>query len=329
MQLSGKLGGDIDGLAGDRMREREPARVQELPLETQPRHAVRPVSHHGELDRSQVDADLVRAARLEPDAQQRMLRQDLLDVEVGHGVARRGGVEGLPRRIAPVAANGRLDPPAARVRPAPDEREILAFERAPPNEALQATEGLLAAGDDEQARGITIEAVDDASAVGRPARCPTSAERPGERPLRMIGTGMDDDTGRLVDDEQVLVLPGDVQARGLGFRLQLGRSFRWLETNLLTPAEPVALRPSDTVHEHFPSGDESLRSGPGANGGLLREEPIQPQPCRGHRYADRDQERSVDAPCRLRGLRSPASIVPMRRTTPTTMQTSAMLKAGQ
>ena len=119
------------------------------------------------------------------------------------------------------------------------------------------------------------------------------------------------------------------EARRLGFHLRLGRSFRRLEANLLAAGEPVALRPSDSVDEHVSSGDEPLRRGAGAHGGLLGEEPIQPQPRGRLGYAKRDQERSVDAPCRRRGLRSPASIVPTRRTTPTTMQTSARLKAGQ
>jgi hypothetical protein len=303
--------------------------VEKLPLEAQPRNAVCAVSHHGKADCSQVDADLVRSARFEPNPQQRVPRQEVLDIEVRDGVARRARIDGLPRRITSVAADGRLDPPAARPRPAPDERKVLTFERAPTNEALQAREGLLAAGDDEQTRRIPVEAVDDARSLGRAAGRPPSAEHPGERPPCVTCPWVDHNSGGLLDDEQVLVFPSDVQARGLGFRFRLGSNFRRLEANLLTADEAVALRPGDPVYEHFPFGDESLRGGTGADGGLLREEPIQPQPCGGLRYAERNQERSVDAPCRRRGLRSPASIVPTRSTTPTMMQASAMLKAGQ
>ena len=168
----------------------------------------------------------MRAACLEPNTQQRVLRQDVLDVEVRHGIARRTGVEGLPRRIISVAADGRLDPPATRTRPAPDERKVLAFERAPPDEALQAVEGLLAASDDEQARRIPVEAVDNARSLSRAAGGPPSEERPGKRPPRMTCPGMDHDSGGFLDDEQMLVFPGDVQARRLGFRLRLGQGFR-------------------------------------------------------------------------------------------------------
>ena len=136
----------------------------------------------------------------------------------------------------------------------------------------------------------------DARALGGPARCAPSAQRTGERPLRTTCPGMDDDAGGLVDDEQMLVLPGDREACRLGFRLRLGRSCRWLEAHLLAAGEPVALRPSDSVDEHGSPGDEPFRRRTRAHGGLLREEPVQPQPRGRLGYAERDQERSVDAP---------------------------------
>ena len=99
-------------------------------------------------------------------------------------------------------------------------------------------------------------------------------------------------------------------AHWLGFHLRLGRNFQRLETNLLAAGEPVALGPGDSVNEHLSSGDEPLRGGAGTDRRLLGEEAIQPQPRGDLGYAKRDQGRSVDAPCRRRGLRSPASIVP-------------------
>src|SRR5919204_977484 len=56
---------DVDALAGDRVREREPRRVQELALEAElKRLAVEGVARDRQLDRRQVDADLVRAPGL-------------------------------------------------------------------------------------------------------------------------------------------------------------------------------------------------------------------------------------------------------------------------
>ena len=57
---------------------------------------------------------------------------------------------------------------------------------------------------------------------------------------------MDDDAGRLVDDEQVPVLPhdGDVHLHGLE-----PHRLRKLRRDLLATRQPEALRPRLTVHE--------------------------------------------------------------------------------
>src|SRR5690349_11294668 len=57
---------EVDSLAGERMREREPRRVQELALESQlVRPPVHRVAGHRQVHGGEVDADLVRASRLE------------------------------------------------------------------------------------------------------------------------------------------------------------------------------------------------------------------------------------------------------------------------
>src|SRR3954464_14815494 len=73
----------VDLVAGQRVRERKPRRVEELAaqLEVAP-HAVGRVARDGELDRSEVYPDLVRPAGLEADAEQRVLGQQLLHLEV-------------------------------------------------------------------------------------------------------------------------------------------------------------------------------------------------------------------------------------------------------
>src|SRR5262245_43995445 len=55
---------DCDPLAGEGMREGEARRVEELPLEAEiARDAVDGIARDGQLDRSEVDADLVRPPR--------------------------------------------------------------------------------------------------------------------------------------------------------------------------------------------------------------------------------------------------------------------------
>ena len=72
------------------MLEGEPRRVEELPLEAElacdPVHRI---AGDGEVDRREMDADLVRPAGLEPDAQERVALEELLELEVRHRRARR------------------------------------------------------------------------------------------------------------------------------------------------------------------------------------------------------------------------------------------------
>src|SRR5689334_23037288 len=99
------------------MRERKPGGVQELPLEPEVAgDAVDRVPRHRKPDRFQVDADLVRAAGLEADAQQRALAEQALHLEVRDRLARRGRVERVTHGVVPVTPDGGLDAAAARAR---------------------------------------------------------------------------------------------------------------------------------------------------------------------------------------------------------------------
>ena len=88
--------------------------MQELTVE--PELAADPVHRVAgdrQVDRREVDADLVHAPRLEPHAEQRVALQALLELEVRDRVSRRVGVERLARRVATVAADRSLDPAGA------------------------------------------------------------------------------------------------------------------------------------------------------------------------------------------------------------------------
>ena len=71
---------------------------------------VRWVARYGQVDRGQVDADLVGAAGLERHAEESVARKQFLDVEPRYGVTRIRSVERVPQRIRAVAADRRLDP---------------------------------------------------------------------------------------------------------------------------------------------------------------------------------------------------------------------------
>ncbi len=96
----------------------------------------------------------------------------LFDVEPRHRLARGRRVERVARAIAAVAADRRLDPPRCRLRLAPHEGRVGAFELARANQLLEQLVGLLRARDDEQARRVAVEPVDDARAGRRRPRPP-------------------------------------------------------------------------------------------------------------------------------------------------------------
>ena len=75
-------------------------------------------------------ADLVRSTRLERHPQERMPRQELLDLEVRHGIARRIGVERLPERVVAVSPDRRVDRASPRTRPADHKCDVLPCEPA-------------------------------------------------------------------------------------------------------------------------------------------------------------------------------------------------------
>src|SRR5437762_9995920 len=85
-----------------------------------------------------------------------------------------------------------------------------------------------------------------------------------ERPLRVTRGGMDDEPGRLVDDEEVLVLVRDDQLHLLrleGARHRTGR----LELELLAAGEPRALRARGAVHEHAAVAEQAFGDGTAAD----------------------------------------------------------------
>jgi len=307
------------------MREGEPCGVQELPFEAEPRDAVDAVAGDGQVDRGQVHADLVRSAGLEPDAEERVLRQELRDLEVRDRLARRVRVERLPGRLGAVAADRRLDPAAAGARVPADEREVLALQPAAAHERLEPPIRLRRPGDDHQPRRVPVEPVDDPRPVGlvSPRRVPE--QRVDEGPGRVSRPRVDGDAGRLVDDQQMLVLVGDPEIQLLADeRRRLGRG----QLDALSRLDPVRLRPLLAVDEDVSRVQQALRRCARADRVQPGQETVEPQPGGVRGDGDVDQGRAVEVSARRRGDRSASSSDPTSRQTPTTMQVSARLNAG-
>ena len=124
--------------------------------------AVDRVADDRQVDRREVHADLVHAAGLELDAQQRVVGPEPLDLEVRDRLARRVRVERDAGRVVAVAADRRLDTPGPRARPAAHEREVRALEPALADELREPLVRLVGARDDHQPGRVAVEPVDDA-----------------------------------------------------------------------------------------------------------------------------------------------------------------------
>ena len=69
---------DVELRAGERMAKAKPVCMQELPLELEVTpHAVLGISGDGQVDRGEVHADLVRAARFQANVEERVLAHEL------------------------------------------------------------------------------------------------------------------------------------------------------------------------------------------------------------------------------------------------------------
>src|SRR3954470_23914331 len=96
------------------MRETQPLGVEELALEAElVRASIDRVARNREVDRGEMDSDLVRAAGLELHVQERMPREELDELEVRDRVAWLVGIERVAHRLTAVAADRRLDATAA------------------------------------------------------------------------------------------------------------------------------------------------------------------------------------------------------------------------
>ena len=139
-------------------------------------------------------------------------------------------------------------------------------------------------------------------------------------PVRVDPAGCTTRPRGLVDDEQVIVLPDDRDLERLrSQRLDLGD----LGGDLLSPFESEALRPSFAVDEHEPAGDQALGECARRDLAARGEDAIEP------RRPPAAQERESGA-VPTRGLaRSAATNEAKSSPTPTTMNVSARLNAGQ
>jgi hypothetical protein len=271
------------------MRERQLRRVQELPLELRFRDPVSCVTDDGKVDRGEVDANLVRPAGLEANPQQRVPPDQLFHLEVRRRLSGLIRVERPARRIGSVAADGGLDPAPPRTWAPAHERDVGSLQLAPADEVLEAPVRLARAGDDEEARRVPIEPVHDPRPLGvlSPGGS-TLQQSVDERAVSVTGRGMDDDTGGLVHDEEVLVLEDHAQVDLLRLE-RVGLGLRQVDLEGLAAREPPALRRGRPLDAHRACGDQPLGRRARADLGALGQEAIEPRTGRVVRNAQQER----------------------------------------
>src|SRR6516164_3346185 len=191
-------------------------------------------------------ADLVGAPCIQPQPQKRGARQRPLEREVRARLPRVRATDRHARAHTRVAPDRGFDRSRACRRPALHERQVFALDLPPPERRLQAPVSPLGAGDHEQARGIAVEPVDDARALGI-ASCGAGREQLGERALAVPARRVHDHARALVHHQQVLVLVGDPE--GAHRRVCRERS---TSTNRITMPSTIAV--SARLNGGQPSG---------------------------------------------------------------------------
>jgi hypothetical protein len=266
-QVNGWFGLALQRFPAQRMPKHKSFGMEKLTLQADFFSAIcapiLPVAADGMADRRHVSADLVRAARLQPDAEERGSRKSLQHAEVGDRGAPAVGArrdDGAPDTIP---AYRRVDRPALGGRPAVYEREVLAGDLTSAHQAAKGRVRFLRLRHHKQSRGVAIEPVDDPGplrvrAARRPAR-----QRPGESRTAVTRGRMDHHPRRLVDHQQVLVLEhhleGHVSAPGC--RVLDGR-----DRNRVARGEPMVLRAGETAYGHYPGLDQPLCGGSRGSG---------------------------------------------------------------
>ena len=209
-----------DEVAVRRRGQLEPPGMEEQPAEpgrTAPRGAgaIDRIARDRVADGVEMDPDLVRPPGHQVELEQGPLGEPLANAIAGD---RRAAV-GHDRHLRPVlrvAPDRRLDAADGGGHAALDERQVRLLD--PAGLELGHDRGLrrVGPGDHQQPARIAVEAMDDARPLDAGDAAPGLAvavrqERVDQRAARMTGRRVDDEAGRLVDDQQVVVLVDDPQ----------------------------------------------------------------------------------------------------------------------
>jgi hypothetical protein len=257
------------------MGEAQTVGVEKLPPELAIRNTVDGVADDREVDRREVNPNLMCSTGLESDREQCVLRQELVHLEMRDGLPRFVRVERPAKGVVAVTADRGVDAPAARARPTADEGNVVALQPTLAHELLEEAVRLLGPSDDQEAGGVAVETVDDARTLRVPSRNATVEQGVDKRPLLVPRCRVHDEPRRLVDDEQMLVLVRNPQGELLGLQRN-GRLGCQLKLDLLPTLEAKALRARLAVDQDGPRAQQALGLPARGDLGQRRDETVEP-----------------------------------------------------
>lgn len=262
--------------------------MQELPPEAEvAADSVLPIAGHGKPDRCQVDPYLVRTAGLEPHLEERMRRERLDELEMGRRIPWLVGVQRAPGGIAAVATDRGVDSSRTRLRRSAHESGVAPLELAPPDRILEALVHLLRARDDDKPGCVSIETMDDARPLGRPARRTEREQLTRECCPSLTGAGMNGDAGGLVDDDEVLIRVPHLDGDGL--RSESVITLGYVDLDDRSRLDAVALRALLAVDPNGPLEQQPLGEGARADLGTSGEKLVEADT--GVRFSDGEANR--------------------------------------
>ena len=234
MERGREGGAQVDPGASGRLGETELGGVEEVAVGVEGRQfelvnsevtrgAIEGVADHRVMERGEVDADLVGAAGVKLDFEERGGTDAGKGAPVGAGFAGPGKDEaaagGHANAALGVTGDGEVDD-AGVVEMAFDEGDVGFLDFAVAKGFAEFGVGEIGLGDEDDAGGFLVEAVDDTGAKDVAALregLTATEERVDESAFVVSGAGVDDHAGGLVDGYDVGVFVEDVERDGFGF----------------------------------------------------------------------------------------------------------------
>lgn len=261
----GREGGfDHHPVAGRGVVEGDAAGVEPGPAEAGLRlGAVEGVSGDGVPNAGEVDANLVGPAGADAHFEQGKAAEALHDQEFGVGGAAGGEAGGHPGPADRIAGNWLVDDTGFGLHLAFDKGPVDFFNGPAGELGGESAVGGVVAGDEEDAAGAGVEAVDNPRAQIAPNAGKGSEmvqQGVDKRAGFAAGARVNDETGGLVDGDQVVIFEEDIEGDLFGFGAQRAERSGF-DVDPLAAPELVGGFAGAPVHEHAAGVDPLLKPG--------------------------------------------------------------------